>query len=572
MPWWEAWNGRLDYELDALTRFGYRHKKDQAAFDEGRLVLDIEYPHPATGEAIALQAVFPDSYPYFAPNVSSDSLELPRHQHPFVKTLCLLKGNNREWSPSEDTLARLLQEQLPLLLNVVSTQDPAFISDNEDHIGEPFTNYVTQYSPDSHALIGQWELPEGATTGELLVGYHSAQPFTGTVLEVRGAAGVVLGAMDNVHRDRYKNHTKGMWVLLPKAPSTDNPNELVQLAATINSKAQNPKIVSTPHVLGIAFYDELQWNQSQLNWLFVVRTREAPASKRAQPQIRSHLPRPIFADRDTVTSRISTLYPLADKTVALFGLGAIGSPLAMHLAQSGVGELRLVDRDFVEPGNTARTVYRWDSAGKFKSVELGELIALHHPYTRVNAAFMHVGHASRHTVAQHTEGHVTDTVLAQVDLIVDASAEGLVNHYLSDLARSRGIPYVWVYTTPGAWGGVVGRIIPGETEGCWFCSREAMVSEGIPVPPQDPTADEHYQPLGCSLPSFPGARIDSEEVVLMAGRMIADLLCRDRENAYPIHNWDVAVVSLRDDKGNPTAPQWWTGKLQKHANCPCHGE
>src|SRR5499427_1334923 len=45
---------------------------------------------------------------------------------------------------------------------------------------------------------------------------------------------------------------------------------------------------------------------------------------------------------------------LSDSRVAIVGCGATGSALASLLARAGVGMLRIIDRDYVEPSNLQR--------------------------------------------------------------------------------------------------------------------------------------------------------------------------------------------------------------------------
>src|SRR5882724_11605351 len=45
---------------------------------------------------------------------------------------------------------------------------------------------------------------------------------------------------------------------------------------------------------------------------------------------------------------------LATARVALVGCGATGSALASLLARAGVGSIRIIDRDYVEPSNLQR--------------------------------------------------------------------------------------------------------------------------------------------------------------------------------------------------------------------------
>ena len=62
---------------------------------------------------------------------------------------------------------------------------------------------------------------------------------------------------------------------------------------------------------------------------------------------------------------------LSKSTVAIVGLGGIGSPAAEMLARSGVN-LILIDRDVVEKSNLQRQNYNEDNIGKPKSLALAE--------------------------------------------------------------------------------------------------------------------------------------------------------------------------------------------------------
>src|SRR3954454_3427657 len=47
---------------------------------------------------------------------------------------------------------------------------------------------------------------------------------------------------------------------------------------------------------------------------------------------------------------------LLESRVAIVGCGATGSALASLLARAGVGRLRIIDRDYIEPSNLQRQV------------------------------------------------------------------------------------------------------------------------------------------------------------------------------------------------------------------------
>ena len=70
-------------------------------------------------------------------------------------------------------------------------------------------------------------------------------------------------------------------------------------------------------------------------------------------------------------------------SVGIAGLGGLGSHIAINLARSGVGLLKLVDFDVVEPSNLNRQAYRVSDLGRYKTEALKEQILEINPYIRV---------------------------------------------------------------------------------------------------------------------------------------------------------------------------------------------
>jgi sulfur carrier protein ThiS adenylyltransferase len=63
-----------------------------------------------------------------------------------------------------------------------------------------------------------------------------------------------------------------------------------------------------------------------------------------------------------------------DKVVGIMGLGGLGSAVAVALARSGVGRLRLADFDRIERHNLQRQYYFSDQVGELKTTALLENI------------------------------------------------------------------------------------------------------------------------------------------------------------------------------------------------------
>lgn len=84
-----------------------------------------------------------------------------------------------------------------------------------------------------------------------------------------------------------------------------------------------------------------------------------------------------------MAARIPELSSLHNRKVAVTGLGGVGWASAIELARNGVGQLRILDYDFVEPGTTVRWALGLSSAGRQKTAALADFIRNNYPYTTV---------------------------------------------------------------------------------------------------------------------------------------------------------------------------------------------
>lgn len=67
-------------------------------------------------------------------------------------------------------------------------------------------------------------------------------------------------------------------------------------------------------------------------------------------------------------------------TVAICGLGGLGSNIAVCLARVGIGRLILIDFDKVDISNLHRQQYNFSQVGKFKTEALGENLRQINPF------------------------------------------------------------------------------------------------------------------------------------------------------------------------------------------------
>jgi molybdopterin-synthase adenylyltransferase len=143
--------------------------------------------------------------------------------------------------------------------------------------------------------------------------------------------------------------------------------------------------------------------------------------------------------------------------VAIVGCGATGSAIASLLARAGVGTLRIIDRDYVEPSNLQRQML-FDEADAAES--LPKSIAAARKIKAFNS-----GIVVEPSVADLTPSNVEE-LLYDVKLVLDGTDNFETRYLINDFAVARKLP--WIYAAALAGYGVTMTILPGETA-CLAC-------------------------------------------------------------------------------------------------------
>ncbi len=126
---------------------------------------------------------------------------------------------------------------------------------------------------------------------------------------------------------------------------------------------------------------------------------------------------------------------LAASHAVIVGVGATGAAAAGLLVRAGVGQLTLIDRDFVEPSNLQRQVL-FDEADAQQSLPKAEAARLH--LQRVNGD---VGIRSH--IADLVPGNIAD-LLRGAHLVLDGTDNFETRYLLNDFCVREGLP--WIYT------------------------------------------------------------------------------------------------------------------------------
>ena len=150
--------------------------------------------------------------------------------------------------------------------------------------------------------------------------------------------------------------------------------------------------------------------------------------------------------------------------VFIAGVGGLGSPLAIYLAATGVGKMRIVDHDKVELSNLNRQILHGDTdIGREKVESAVEKLKKLNKWVEIDAITETI---TRDNVSQ---------LVGDCDLIVDAMDNLPTRYLLNKTAIDHEKPFFH-----GAVYGFEGRamtIIPGKTA-CLWCVYQGRVTKG----------------------------------------------------------------------------------------------
>ena len=122
---------------------------------------------------------------------------------------------------------------------------------------------------------------------------------------------------------------------------------------------------------------------------------------------------------------------LLDSHVAIIGLGGLGSPVALYLASSGIGQLTLVDDDAVELSNLQRQIIHGENdLAKPKVLSAAESILA------INAE------CQLTTIESRLERSELEDLAKKVDVVVDCTDNFLSRFLLNEVTQQVDTPLV----------------------------------------------------------------------------------------------------------------------------------
>lgn len=533
----------------------------------GNLILEFDWP--LDGKTVPLKALYPDSFPRIRPTVRlrGEPSSFPRrHCSPTDGNLCLLGRDTRQW-PQKWTLCYLLQSQLADTLNDTGEKD------RQGEPAEYWWNILGERG--SYCLVDTaWRLGR-ATSGTLKL-RHRGKKISGrpeikaVVTELRDENGTALHCWVGPlppEIDASSGEIIIPWVYIDETILPDRTAE--QIYDLIDRLLQKPRykelgVSLVVQWFAILYPSELGFENYGLTWLFPLLYSSSKSAFRSPPNLKrpNIIVIPTYrAGEQDMGARVPAVQILRSKKVAVIGLGALGSPLAVELARNGCSKLHLVDHDVVEPGNSIRWTLGASAWGLKKTDSLPAFIREEYPWSDAEGHTHHIGAPSEDEEFEGDDS-VFDRILSDADIVIDATAAYGITMFLSDYCDPRGIPLISLYASPPVTGGVVARFAPGS--GCPTCLEFAHAAKTIKRAPGFGDEASLVQPAGCGELTFEGASFDLKELSLQAMRLIVDTLENPDDSSQSV----IYTLSLTQD-GKRIPPKWCVKELPKTQGCSC---
>lgn len=495
---------------------------------------------------------FPFDYPDVEPTLWGPRHLLARHQNRSEGNFCLLEDPAADWWPGM-AAAQLVDEDLRWLL-ADSEAGPEAVAAGEADMPEPLSQHISADAGRVVLVPGPfWPIELDAADGEIVL--HTKIFGDGHILvSADGFAAADTKLVKKFSALKNSRHV-GRWAALPDSvvspwPTTQeildaaqaaSPQLLSRLRRVLARERTRPVVEGW---VGVTFVEEgPQRGQRRRGWLFLnvrlTRSGERTIVKTA---------RALAVTASERARRIPELAGLQAARILVVGAGSLGGPVVYELAKAGVGHTAVADYDRYDVNNAVRHVLdpRW--AGVLKTVAVSIEAENLNPFVTVAPHTLHVG-------GSRSYSELLAELLADVELVVDATGSQAAARVLQRRCREAATPMVLASLTAGSYGGEVA--VFGADGPCYYCFVLGQQDGSIPSPAEGPRSTT--TPVGCSTPAFSGAGFDATSLAALAARTTIQTTGRC---AYPALDHDYVIVNFRGDD------PWRQGRLRTHPGCP----
>ncbi|MFX0087310.1 MAG: ThiF family adenylyltransferase [Candidatus Hodarchaeota archaeon] len=270
---------------------------------------------------------------------------------------------------------------------------------------------------------------------------------------------------------------------------------------------------------------------------------------------------------------------LREKRIAIIGMGSGGSLLAVYLAKSGIREFIFIDGDRLETHNIIRHTCDLTQLGRYKTKAVKDFIISRIPDVSIRTI------EKEFLLHTRADSDYFLELLKNVDLIVAASGEHIVNFALNDFIFSNNlkIPIIFAGTFDGVKGGLMFKVDPRKEDYCYHCVYSDPISNGNIKTSSIPTTSELekkivYDRTLQEAIAQPGLGLDIDNLTIFLSKFCLDLLLMGTEHGlyhFP-HNfymWFNRTVMNHDESSVKFEglELYFFEDLEKNPNCPYHG-
>ena len=439
---------RLELErtqLEALGRSMQWLKATSWGIDNG---LHIDATIQAHGHDYHIRLTYPNIFPYAPPTVCPQLFEekWSTHQYP-DGTLCLEWGSDN-WQPNISG-AQVLESAYNLLHteNPLGSQNEIIApSRHKLSLGQELRNKYSRFYIGKELAEYLLDLPNDAEGTLKFSIVHQSDSWLVIVEQIQldeslsyEDASIPKGVRGSSEKPR-----KGLFSTT-RLINTDFDNiEQIKEALHQTTGTQNclSEIDSDENISGLILID----SNEKIHFFFLPVVDEGKI-----------LPfYPVISDNNQVVSRLPfDQQNLSDKSVAIVGLGSIGSRVALSLARMGVSKFLLVDEDVFLPENVCRHSLDWNNIGEHKVNAVAHKLSLISANIEVDVSKLHL-------VGQESTSSFSAILsrLAHYDLIINATADKKVFNLTTAIATSYSRHLIWAEVFTGGFGGIVARSRP----------------------------------------------------------------------------------------------------------------
>lgn len=222
---------------------------------------------------------------------------------------------------------------------------------------------------------------------------------------------------------------------------------------------------------------------------------------------------------------------LLNKSVAIVGCGSVGGEIAMMLAKSGVGELTLIDKEFLEANNIYRHRLGGSSLNFVPNAKSGKVLRR----TKVNALGSWLRYempfVKVHEKPNSFENITSDKDFMRADVVVVAVGSPTVNLYinkkLKELGKNR-VVYCW--NEAASYGGHALAIdLTDNCLECIYTSENGFKKESeIALIKIGQTISKNL--TGCAGVFTAFSYLDSSQTATLAAKQTVDFLLQNRHS------------------------------------------